>query len=757
MIDWWGLFYNTLWVLGLAVGLAALSMAVYRARTTPAPLRRELDAPSFRLPLDLGMTLFCLGLLFAARHWWERVLWGLLVLLFAGQGVLLWRNRPRPAPPRRRAEAGRRAAGGRSSSRLAWGLILLGLLILLIGLVVIGLQLLGHARSLQSHLRQLEQMAADPAALDAAGQHLGGMRRDLEAIQSLAGPLLPATRLLGWLPTYGGDLAAAPDLLDLAVAVSAAGDRTFWALAPALDLLDDPAAEKSVGERLLPVLIAAGPELQAARRDLDAAQEARQRIDPETLSPRVAGLLDRLDRYLPLFDAALDGALLAPDLLGADGPRTYLILAQNSYELRPTGGFISSVAELTVDRGRLGDMQFSDSYRVDNYKVPHDFTPLDLQRTLYGEMWLFRDANWDPDFPTSARKALQIYANDRGVRADGVIALDLSALEALVDALAPLTVEGIEEPVTGENVLRLIEEGWNAAYARREELGHRWQRERKSVMGQIAGAALDKVLGGDVSPVPLLWAVKQALDEKHILIYMDDPQVAALLRRQNWDGALVAPAIGDALLVVDSNVGFNKVDANVSRAIRYRVDLSAADGPQAQLTLTYRNHSRRQIDQCIQEWKLGDTYQDLKERCYWDYVRVYVPAGSRLLRGPDLPLPPGSLLARMEVNPPDPPVSPTMHLKDWEVWTSFFALEPQATLTLTFEYALPERVLVAQPKGATAYRLRVQKQPGTVAIPLRVEIALPPGAKALAAEPPDLPSASTDLRTDRTFLFVFQQ
>ncbi len=758
MIDWWGVFYNALWVMGLAVGLAALSMAVYRVRVTDVSLRRELNGPAFQLPFTLGMTLFCLGLLLAARSGWERVLWGLLALFFAGQGIALWRRRPRPAsaPPAAQAESHRRP------SRLAWGLVLLGLLILLLGLIAIGFQLLGHARSLQSHLHQIERLADDPAALDpaaleAAGVHLGGMRRDLEAIQSLVGPALPAARLLSWLPVYGGDLAAAADLLDLAVAVSAAGDRTFQALAPALHLLDEPAAGgESLGERLLPLLTAAQPELEAARRDLDAAQAARQRIETQRLSPRVAGLLDRLDRYLPLFDAALDGALLAPDLLGADGPRTYLILAQNSYELRPTGGFISGVGELTVDRGRLGGLQFEDSYRVDNYKVPHDFTPPDLQRTLYGQMWLFRDANWDPDFPTSARKALQIYANDRGVQADGVIALDLTALKLLVGALEPLRVEGIEQPVTGDNVLQVIEAGWDAAYARREELGRHWQRERKSAMGQIAGAVLDRLLSGDVSLPALALAARQGLDEKHILLYLDDPQAAALLRRQNWDGALVAPAAGDALMVVDSNVGFDKMDASVSRAIRYRVDLAAADGPQARLTLTYHNHSDRESDECIQEWRLGDSYRDLMQRCYWDYVRVYVPAGSRLLRGPDLPLPPGSLLARMEPEPPDPPISPTLHLDDWEVWTAFFALKTRSTLTLTFEYVLPPWVLSRQAGGQIAYRLRVQKQPGTVAVPLQVDVALPPGAMVTAAQPPDLPSVSTDLRTDRSFALVFR-
>src|SRR5690606_22711227 len=127
----------------------------------------------------------------------------------------------------------------------------------------------------------------------------------------------------------------------LAVGVSAAGDRTFQALSPALDLLEGGAdgspALLSAGEKMLPLLVEARPALEQARSDLVAVEQARERIDAAALSPRVAGLVARLDDILPLFGAAVDGALLLPDLLGADGPRTYLVIAQNNQELRATG------------------------------------------------------------------------------------------------------------------------------------------------------------------------------------------------------------------------------------------------------------------------------------------------------------------------------------------------------------------------------------------------------------------------------------
>lgn len=93
MIDWYGLLYNAAWILGLAVVLAALAMASFRTRIQGVRLRQVLMASSFLMPFGVGMSLFCLGVLFSSQTGWEKVLWGLLAVLFAGQVFWLWRDR----------------------------------------------------------------------------------------------------------------------------------------------------------------------------------------------------------------------------------------------------------------------------------------------------------------------------------------------------------------------------------------------------------------------------------------------------------------------------------------------------------------------------------------------------------------------------------------------------------------------------------------------------------------------------------------
>jgi hypothetical protein len=766
MTDWWGVFHNSLWVLGLAVILAALGLAEYQAGRDGIRLRQRLLTSGFQLSFDVGLALFCLGLLLSSTAWWQQALWGLLAALFAGHAIWLWRRLPR--------FGGSQGQVSRKPSRkarwLGWGLVLVGLLLVGGWGILTGKQLYDRARSLKAHLDYLEGFAQGVAGglgfseVQGVGKHLSGMHGDLEAIQSQVGPLLPALRYLRWAPKHGGDLAAAADLLDVAVGVASAGDRTFQALSPALELVEGQGGDSDprsiLGEELLGTLVAARPDLQQAQQELEAVGQARARVDDERLSPQVAGLLERLDRYLPWFETAVDGGVLAPDLLGADGPRTYLILAQNNQELRATGGFISGVGELKVRDGQLDSLSFGDSYAVDNFEVAHDIPPLAFQQTLLGQMWLFRDTNWDANFPTSARRALDVYARDRGVQADGVIALDLTALELLLAALGPIQVEDFSEPVSGGNVLQMLQEQW-ASPSGGSSFGEDWDQEwwlhRKDFMGTIAGAALDKLLSGqDVNPVGLAQSLKQALDEKHILVYVDDYDAAALLRGRNWDGALPElPFASDMLLVVDSNVGFNKMDPMVTRSINYHVDL-VGDVPQVRLSLTYENQSSQHVGECVQEAVYGEGYADMMERCYWDYVRVYVPPGSQLLAGPGLSLPRGSLLARNTEMEIQQAISATLVEGDWPVWSSFFDLAPGEEQVLTFEYQLPAEVVTRGADGTMHYRLLVKKQPGSEAVPVRVEFNLPPGAELLEAIPAGLPVVETDLGSDREFEIVFR-
>jgi hypothetical protein len=465
-------------------------------------------------------------------------------------------------------------------------------------------------------------------------------------------------------------------------------------------------------------IAAAAPQLEAADTRLARAQELRASIQGE-LYPRLAEQLPRLDRLLPLARTGLRAVQVAPALLGAEGPRTYLILAQNNHELRGTGGFISAVGTVRVESGRIADLQFSDSYAVDDLSQPHPMPPVALTEQMGIDMLLLRDSNWSPDFPESAQVARALYQQDRGIASDGVVALDLEAVRLLVQALGPLQAPGVDEPITGDNVVNWMKQAWGAprdsSGTIQEAQTSDWWRKRKNFVSDLAAVALAKLGGGDVNITAVGRAILRMLDARHLQVAVDDPELAKTLAAQGWDGGLRPPKESDFLAVVDSNVGFNKVNAAVQQAIAYHVE-PVSGGLDATLTLTYTHTAPVDAEPiCDRTPRYGDSYDALINRCYWDYVRVYAPGDSELLAAEGLNQ---SSIEQGE--------------RGTTIFTGSFTLPPGNQHVVILRYRLP-----AGP-SAESYRLFVRKQAGTLAPPLTVSV---PGC-----------AWTGDLAEDRTFV-----
>jgi hypothetical protein len=93
MIDWRLVGASALWIVGLAIVLAAFSYVDFLATRT-SRLRRELfRLRVWRLPFSLGMVLVTLGMgLMPGLRWWERSIWLALLPWFAWQAYAAARD-----------------------------------------------------------------------------------------------------------------------------------------------------------------------------------------------------------------------------------------------------------------------------------------------------------------------------------------------------------------------------------------------------------------------------------------------------------------------------------------------------------------------------------------------------------------------------------------------------------------------------------------------------------------------------------------
>ncbi len=96
-VDWFGVFSNGLWILGLAIALAAVSYADWRRRLNEPrlSLRQALGQPTFQAAWSLGLLFFCVGLALTSDAWWQTVAWAALALafLYLGGNALLQARR----------------------------------------------------------------------------------------------------------------------------------------------------------------------------------------------------------------------------------------------------------------------------------------------------------------------------------------------------------------------------------------------------------------------------------------------------------------------------------------------------------------------------------------------------------------------------------------------------------------------------------------------------------------------------------------
>lgn len=124
MIDWAGVARNLAWIAGLASMLAGASMASYRARLDGVRWWTALRDSGARLAWDAGLALLALGLLLTGRWWWERLAWGLVLILAVVVAVQSARRLAREGLAATVAPAGRSPAAGtgwprRAARRLA--------------------------------------------------------------------------------------------------------------------------------------------------------------------------------------------------------------------------------------------------------------------------------------------------------------------------------------------------------------------------------------------------------------------------------------------------------------------------------------------------------------------------------------------------------------------------------------------------------------------------------------------------------------
>ncbi|MEY4722851.1 MAG: hypothetical protein RLZZ324_364 [Candidatus Parcubacteria bacterium] len=498
--------------------------------------------------------------------------------------------------------------------------------------------------------------------------------------------------------------------------------------------------------RMLAAFAGSAPRLKEASMQVTAALAAFDRIPQSELNGPFGEVLKPLRARLALAQQAVSVAApvsgVMASLLGYPDQKRYLFFLQNDTELRPSGGFIGVVGAMTVQDASITAMRTDDSYALDgpSEKLPRPVPPAPIVKYLGVKKWYLRDANWSPDFAVSADTMQRFYREESqavngGADApvDGVAAVDTYFARDILRMTGPVTASG-----TTFNADNLVDELQFAVEKGFVREGIPFD-ARKDIVGELAAQVVQRLTSMPLSRLlDALQMVDRNFKEGHIALYSTDSTLRAEIDSRGWGGRLV-PVRGDYLLWVDANMAALKTDGVMKRTVAYSVVPAAGGtGYEAHVTMTYKNAGTF-------TWKTSR---------YRTYARVYAPLGSRLL-GVDGAMENDKIKdPRRRIGTPDEYDELGRH-----VMAAFVAVEPGETRTLTFRYAVAPSV--AAQIAAGTYHLDVEKQPGTLAHGLTLDIDIGKKLKdALPAEPrAEWGDAryrlTSDLKTDRAFDLKF--
>lgn len=338
----------------------------------------------------------------------------------------------------------------------------------------------------------------------------------------------------------------------------------------------------------------------------------------ETFAAATLSVLEKVSQLLPIAPDTKKEIEVIDTLVSAvtksDGiTRSYLILLQNNYELRPGGGFLGQYAVIKVRDGKIISSFVEDANLLDQRITAKITPPYPLTRYMQIRNWKFRDSNWSPDFPTNVAKA-EYFArlSGQGGVYDGVFAVNADVLDHVITLTGPITIAGFGT-YTGEGAAMKLEEQVERSYLG-DDVPAELKQARKNVMKRLAQEILTRI--ATIENIPKVSSlVLDELRDKNVQLFFKDATLEESVKSVHWDGGISKDWTKDYLMIVDANVGALKSDYYMKRSLDYVVDFTG-EKPKATATYTYQ-HTATHGD-----WRTSD---------YHSYARIYAPLGSKYI------------------------------------------------------------------------------------------------------------------------------
>ncbi|MGO2748040.1 DUF4012 domain-containing protein [Microbacterium sp.] len=245
----------------------------------------------------------------------------------------------------------------------------------------------------------------------------------------------PVWRTFEFIPWIGGDFTSFREIAEITSEVATDAVAPVIAVAAQADL----ATLGLSGSRIDVGPLAHMQEPLSESAEILAAADLRaQRISTDVTLPMLGDVIvqaqDLVHDASTTVGAIHGASVLLPNMLGGNGPRTYLIAVQNNAALRSHGGAVQTIALVRAEGGSLSLQRTASAHEIPALDAP---LPLDeATLALFGDVpgRIVSDATSIPGFAEAGAMLATRWQQQYGDPIDGVIAVDTVALQQLAEA-----------------------------------------------------------------------------------------------------------------------------------------------------------------------------------------------------------------------------------------------------------------------------------------------------------------------------------
>lgn len=559
-------------------------------------------------------------------------------------------NRNRPASPSRVSQAdlaayssanyigGGKRSGGRSRGRKRLYIIIGVVAVLLIALVAAAFAAVGSAKEMKSQATQVLQDVKSIQTAIGENDYAAAAQSAQQASEltgSIAGELSsPLWMVASIIPVYGQDISGMRDLM---TALDDAFDDGLVPLTKTLEA-NPPDSLISADRRI---------NVAAVTQLLDAVQDAAPSMQkcadvaeslPEMHIEQLKSVVDPAKEKLVTINATFQkAAALAPvagPVLGANGNRTYLIVAQNSAELRSSGGFPGSMGTLEIRDGEIILNDFAKVYDVLTDTNPSSVSITDEEYALFGAAGMDcpRDAGIDPDFTRVASIWAASYEERNVAHLDGVISITPSVVQDILAIVGPVTLSDGTE-LTGSNATKVLQSDIYWKYlAEGADPDGTGGAVTDALFAQAAHETFNKLFSNLNADTLIKFASCMAKDmeDRTVMFWLTDEGEQAILASLDCSGALnddpMRPELGVFFsLWVGSKMGwYVDIDNQVLESKKN------ADGSYTyKMQTTFTDTVSSEEIASGGEYIIGDIY-DYEYGILYPCLYIYAPAGGSI-------------------------------------------------------------------------------------------------------------------------------